>query len=184
MEGGIRDWGRLEISRLSEWRWDWLDKKSEGGVNDFPSRHLKLNSRKQWLRKYRSLKKVLPKAGHPENVNKDWTSVTATDRGNLAERTFFLGEIFEVAGAWRQPSLVTRKQAVAGHPVQMAPSSSYPREEDWAFTVLVGERLWHFMLYYRRPVFRDDFGRHVGTLPAEEKQRLAAEFHAVLGSNL
>jgi hypothetical protein len=63
----------------------------------------------------------------------------------------------------------------------MAPSFPYPREEDWAFTSEVDGRVWHFLLYYRRPVFRDNIGQHLATLPALEKERLAAAFHAVLG---
>ncbi|MEZ0299043.1 MAG: hypothetical protein ACAI35_21535 [Candidatus Methylacidiphilales bacterium] len=73
---------------------------------------------------------------------------------------------------------MTRKQTEAKTPVEMAPSTRLPAPELWNFqgTIENGEKL-AFLLYYRRPVFRSQIGRHIGTLGALDKQRLSQELY-------
>ena len=122
-------------------------------------------------------------------MNRDWTGVTSDKPRNLAVRIFFLGEIFVVRSRGAEAhqvsgepwdarlGLVTRKQPRPHLPIQMAPEIKFDSDEDWTFTTtadgLSSER--RFLLYYRRPVYRSEIGRHVATISAGDKARLASE---------
>ena len=140
---------------------------------------------KHWVRHYKALRKALPEALSPRAADKDWSSITSDRRGMLSIRTFFLGEIFhiyprdsETRNPGRELALVTRKQTEAHAPVEMAPSTLLASPEHWIFkgTMENGEKI-AFLLYYRRPIFRGQVGRHLGTLDALGKGRLAQELY-------
>jgi hypothetical protein len=150
----------------------------------------RVNSRQNRETRDRSPKKHFEQAGPSTTSGKDRVGVTSAQAHDIPVRTFFLGEIFGVSdsmGRWRPrvtgqcPWLVTRKQGLPDHPVLMAPSSAFPREKDWVFSTSVAGNELHFLLYYRKPVYREQIGRKIGVLDGMEKQRLAAEFHRVLG---
>jgi hypothetical protein len=115
--------------------------------------------------------------------------VTSDKPRNLAVRIFFLGEIFgvrsrgsEAHGISGEPwdarlGLVTRKQPRPHQPVQMAPEIKFESDECWIFTATADGLGWEkrFLLYYRRPVYRSEIGRHVATISAGDKARLASE---------
>jgi len=143
-----------------------------------------------WAERYRKLRGLLPDARSLREVDKDWSALTS-DRPRAREvRKFFLGEVFVVyhnSSTFFRDSgtvaLVTKKQQVAAAPVTMAPVSDAERPDEWIFSTGIenGEQF-DFLLFYRRPVNRSQIGRHLGTAGAQEKQRLAAEMHLVLGS--
>jgi hypothetical protein len=147
------------------------------------------HSTRRSFQDFEILRKAFPGIRGPHEVNGDWTGVTSDKPRNLAVRIFFLGEIFYarsrgadahlVSGEpWdARLGLVTRKQPQPHLPVQMAPEIKFESDESWTFTAtaegLDGEK--RFLLYYRRPVYRSEIGRHVATISAGDKARLASE---------
>lgn len=120
---------------------------------------------------------------HPSLTDKDQDFLTSDRRSHLDQRTFFLGEVFrscyDVAGTMG-PALVTRRESRAHAPLELAPVAHHrPGNDDdpWVFVPEVrGERLAEdtvFLLYFRRPVPREDVGNHLDTLDGWDKQRLS-----------
>jgi hypothetical protein len=151
----------------------------------------RVNRQRNWETGYRSLEKTFRQTERCNFNDKAGSAITSTKPRDIPVRRFFLGEIFGVsdsAGRRRfrvkslSPWLVTRKQSVPGQPVLMAPSSKFPREQDWVFSTAATGTEVHFLLYYRKPVFRELIGDKMGALNGLEKQQLVAEFHRVLGA--
>jgi hypothetical protein len=144
--------------------------------------------RRSSFREFAALQKAFPGVRGPHEVNQDWTELTSDKRRNIGARTFFLGEIFCVRSPRREcePTgeagrsglgIVTRKQPRPHLPVEMAPEVRFEPIGQWVFSVTADEldEDARFLLYYRRPVYRSAIGRHVATIGAEDKARLASE---------
>jgi len=124
-------------------------------------------------------------------VDHDHDNITSTKRDLISVRTFYLGEIWWAEryalgnqrshreGGSHIPALVTRREAQASAPIEMAPSAQRaPADiDELCFCTRelpegLREETW-FLLPYRRPVARHAIGAPMGSISAAEKQWLA-----------
>lgn len=146
------------------------------------------------------LRRVFPTAPDVCHVDKDFDSVTAPEM--VAERTFFLGEIFWVEReGWRgcggfhtnptrlhHPGLVVKKQSAPHRPVDMVPGTTMPkaRLEDgrethlfcpseapkWTVPEADHPELQVYVLDYWRPVPRRHVAGFLARLLYLDRQKL------------
>ena len=128
---------------------------------------------------------------HDRQVDHDHEHLTSTRRDLVPVRTFFLGEIWWAdrhalgdprphrEGSSHLPALVTKRERLAGEPVETAPSARHAPEDidELCFRPsgppdgLYAETT--FLLPYRRPVARESFGAKLATITGSDKARLS-----------